>query len=208
MTYLSTASTWHAFVHGASRRAAQPVLQQFGLPLSADGGKRLRDFLASLRLRLEIRDSLIAAVGPAGVPDAVDDESLITLFRQHYSALKATAEMDRVSVPASARAGGVVQSAGELVARLAAVEGAAAAKAFAFVELDPTPENGLRLRAFIPGLIVRLILQEFYRWLIPEETTGTPLIGDAELSQCVQTHAALLRCNVFQRDGTCPRARS
>jgi len=45
------------------RREATPAAQFFGLPLSAAAGSRVRDFLAALRLRLEVREALDAALG-------------------------------------------------------------------------------------------------------------------------------------------------
>jgi hypothetical protein len=60
-TYLQIASTWHAFFHFSRCREATPVAQFFGLPLSAAAGARIRDFLAGLRLRLEVREALDAA---------------------------------------------------------------------------------------------------------------------------------------------------
>ncbi len=168
--------------------------QFFGLPLSAAAGARIRDFLAAIRLRLEVREALDAALGRKPDPDLGDDNSLLRSFADHHAAATATVDLNRGLVPASARSSAEFTSINDLVNRLVPAEHAVAEPILSAYGLSADAVSASRLRTFLRGLGARRALQKLHRNVLGGEgdAAAPALMTDAELDESLRIHTALL----------------
>ncbi|HEX8912255.1 MAG TPA: AAA domain-containing protein, partial [Humisphaera sp.] len=190
-TYLPVAGALLGFLHGAKKKAAAPAVEFFGLGLTGENAKRVRDFLAGVRARLEVREALLNAAGPeslgGGVPPPLpEDDVLLDAFEANRSVLKAAADLQRHDDPEMARAA----DATALVNRMVAAEHAAAAPLFELFALPATPQNARRITATLQALAVRLILQELHDTVLAAPTPDD-LMEDRDLEVSIRAHAAL-----------------
>jgi hypothetical protein len=83
-SYLQIAGAWHAFLHVKRKAAARDVVAKYGLALSPQSARRMRDFLAALRVRLVLQavhyELYQLPVAPAGL---LSDEVIERTLAQH-----------------------------------------------------------------------------------------------------------------------------
>jgi hypothetical protein len=191
--YLPTARSLLSFLHGSKKKAAAPATEFFGLAIGADSATRVRDFLTGLRLRLEVLEALVRALGPGTFTELPPDAELFATFADHHGTLAASADMQRQPLP-HARPGpetSPITDMADLVHRLIAPDLEPVTPLFAEFALFPNPENTARLKTFYQGLTVRLLLQDFlHRVLGGELPDGLP--GDDALERSIAGHTAFI----------------
>ncbi len=193
-TYLPISKSLFGFLHGAKKKAAAPAAEFFGLGLSAESATRVHDFLAALRVRLELLEAMQTALGADAPADLPSDEELLALFTTHYSTIAACIDLRRPSTPSAPPAPGQrvnpITDEQDLVHRLIAADLETATPFFAHFSLFPNPQNTARLRGFIQSLTVRLFLQQFHTQVLGESVDG-PLLADTDLQKSLADHAAI-----------------
>jgi hypothetical protein len=150
--YLDIASTWHASFHFGVKKAADPFVRHFGLSLSADSARQVRQFLSDLQKRIDLHAAVEAATGqPFG--QRADDTDLVTTFGHHRNVLAALLAKEPTVAAAAAEVSPTATAA------LNALLGTDAQAASALLQRHGLTDTGLeaaRLAAFLKGLEARL----------------------------------------------------
>jgi hypothetical protein len=193
-TYLPVAGSMFGFLHGAKKKAAAPAVEFFGLGLSAESATRVRDFLAALRLRMGVWETMGVALGPralgrqtlGGASHLPEDPELLGTFDDHLAVLRAAADLARPAVPAAAAAA----DPPALVNHMVSAELAAAGPALAALGLGPAPDAARRAAAFLQAVTVRVILQGVNENVL-RAPTPDGLMDDHDLAISILGHMAL-----------------
>jgi hypothetical protein len=194
---LDAMSKWYAFLLFKPKREFAPVAQFFGLAVNPADGAAVKQFLAGLRARLELRQAMTEAGLAGALPDDATDADLLAVVNDHRGALEAMHATPAGTVPRSSASGAPSSSAAdvspEFLRPLMPAQADAAAALLAGYGLPLTPASTAGLRQFLAGLQSRLDLHVLHHRVLVATPEPLPAwVEDADLERSLDTHGRLL----------------
>jgi hypothetical protein len=191
--YLDIAGKWTAIFKSGVKKAAEPAVRHFGLSLNPGSATQVRQFLADLQERDDLRAAVGAATGVT-FDDRPDDAELLTHFRHNHDALKS---LSAAAPPTEATEtdGPIHRSAAATIAvnHLVTAQSAAVETTLRRFDLEITPEPADRLGDFAEAIGVRLRVVDLLNAHALPVAIDWPVPADDQLISAYHIHLELLR---------------
>ena len=180
--YIQNSSKWYAFLWRSGRKAALPAAAHFGVGLTPQTAKQLREFLGALRQRVDLHDEMKRIL--PNIPDKLpEDQQLLGTFFDTIGILRA---LTKQLIPGPEH---IPTAPPDVIHPLIPREVAAVTPLLANYGLSANPEHVHKLRTFLKGLHARLLLSDLHHALT--QTAPSGLVEDVALDKSLRAHQDL-----------------